>query len=277
MSLLIVVVGLGLVCVGALLSWHQKKALGIWATYVFGFLIVLTSGPISSGLIGFSVTEKGLDVKFTEVSPSASEIEDINSKTEQSIRSLSAAVSDIESDSPESNRGYSEEIVSKLIPFIRALGYTPTQIIGSPNIRPGSVVIRSEGKLSLWATQQEAFPNLATQKSSVAIPKFHLTYPVEGSEYPNKFLFECGEGALSEETSISGLMKNWNSSLSQNILSAESTYVVQSTLLCQGLLMASSQRGNAVGADGKQDFEFKTKENIVIGYKLAAVHLDKEL
>ncbi len=89
MNVIIVIVGLSLACIGALLSWYQKKSVGIWATYAFGFLLVLTSGPISSGLQGFSLTGKGLEVNFTEISVSTSELENISTKTVASIKSLS--------------------------------------------------------------------------------------------------------------------------------------------------------------------------------------------
>mgnify|MGYP000465819684 CR=1 FL=1 len=276
MNILIVIVGLGLACVGALLSWHQKNSMGIWATYAFGFLLVLTSGPISSGLRGFSLTGEGLDVKFTELSVATSELEGISTKTEESIKSLSLANATANDNNSEATNTYTKDIVEKLVPFIRSLGYAPTQIVGSPNIRPGSVVTFSGGNLSLWATPDEAFPNLKVQTSSVALPTFQFSYPLPSSNSYYKFIFECNEGASSEEASFSSLINSWNKSLSQKTLNSDTTYVVQSVLLCSGLQMASSLRGNGEADDNRQDFEFSTKDKNVIGYKLAKIYLGSD-
>jgi len=276
MDVMIVIVGLGLACVGALLSWHQKNAMGIWATYAFGFLLVLTSGPISSGLRGFSLTGKGLDVKFTKLSVGNAELEGISTKTEESIKSLSLANTNAVDSEPGTTNTYTKDIVEKLIPFIRSLGYVPTQIVGSPYIRPGSVVTLSGGSLSLWATPSEAFPNLKVQTSSVALPTFQFSYPIPSSDSYYKFIFECNEGATNEEASFSGLLSNWNESLSQKTLNSDVNYVVQSVLLCRGLQMASSRRGNGTEDGSSQDFNFHTKDNIVIGYKLAKINLSSD-
>lgn len=273
MNLLIVIVGLGLACVGALLSWHQKNSMGIWATYACGFLLVLTSGPISSSLRGLSLTGEGLDVEFTELSVATSELEGISTKTEESIKSLSLANTSANDNNSEASNKYTKDIVEKLVPFIRSLGYAPTQIVGSPNIRPGSVVTFSGGNLSLWATPDEAFPNLNIHTSSVAMPTFHFSYPLPSSNSYYKFIFDCNEGAASEEASFSGLINSWNKSLSQKVLNADATYVVQSVLLCGSLEMASSLRGSGEAKNDRQDFEFSTKDKIVIGYKLASINL----
>ena len=274
MNLLIIIVGLGLACVGALLSWHQKNAMGIWATYAFGFLLVLTSGPISSGLRGVSLTGEGLDVKFTELSVNKSEVEGISAKTVESIKSLSLANTTAGQSDTETKNTYTKDIVEKLIPFIRSLGYAPTQIVGSPNIRPGSIVSLSGDSLSLLATPQEAFPSLNVQSSPVALPTFQFSYPLPQKDSYYKFVFECNEGASSEEASFSGLINNWNKSLSQKGLESQNAYVVQSVLLCSGLQMASSRRGDGKSDESRQDFEFQTKDKIVIGYKLAKVTLE---
>ncbi|MBW3532234.1 hypothetical protein [Shewanella sp. NKUCC06_TVS] len=267
MNILIVIVGLGLACTGALLSWNEKKSMGIWATYAFGFLLVLTSGPISNSLQGFSLTGKGLDVKFTEISPESSIIEAISTKAQESIKSLSLSSASDNNFGVEVTNTYTKDIVEKLIPFIQSLGYTPTQIVGSPNIRPGSIVTISNKGLSLWATPQEAFPKLLIQSSAVALPTFQFSYPLPSQESFYKFIFECGEGAVSEEASLSGLMGSWNKTLSQRALNSTETFVVQSVLLCSSLQMASSLRGNGSN-ESRQDFDFSTKDKVVIGYKL---------
>ncbi|MCA9470089.1 MAG: hypothetical protein KC643_32215 [Nitrospira sp.] len=274
MNMLIVVVGLGLASVGALLSWHQKNAVGIWATYAFGFLLVLTSGPISSSLRGFSLTGEGLDVKFTELSVNTSEVEGISAKTAESIKTLSVANSTAGEKDADTTNTYIKDIVEKLIPFIRSLGYAPTQIVGSPNIRPGSMVSLSGESLSLLATPQEAFSDLKVQVSPVALPTFEFSYPLPQKDLYYKFVFECNEGATSEEASFSGLISSWNKSLNRKFLESENAYVVQSVLLCSGLQMASSRRGGEKSEESRQDFEFRTKDKITIGYKLARVSLE---
>lgn len=270
---MIVIVGLGLTCVGALLSWYQKNSIGIWATYAFGFLLVLTSGPISSGLQGFSLSGEGLEVRLTEISSSTSELEGISTKAVQSISSLSISNTTEPDQKAKVNNAYTKDIVEKLIPFISSLGYTPTQIVGSPNIRPGSVVTLSNGGLSLWATPEEAFPSLTSQTSSVALPTFEFGYPLPEIDSYYKFIFQCNEGATSEEASISGLTNHWNKSLSPKMNISEPSYVVQSVLLCSGLSMASSRRGSGATSDERQDFDFRTKDKVVIGYKLAKINL----
>jgi hypothetical protein len=273
---MIVIVGLGLTCVGAILSWYQKNSIGIWATYGFGFLLVLTSGPISSGLQKFSLSGEGLEVRLTEISSSTSELEGISTKAVQSITSLSLSNTTDTDQSSNVKNTYTKDIVEKLLPFISSLGYTPTQIVGSPNIRPGSVVTFPKGELSLWATPEEAFPSLTLQTSSVALPTFEFGYPLPAGDSYYKFIFRCNEGATSEEASISGLANHWNKSLSPKMNISEPSYVVQSVLLCNGLTMASSRRGGGDGtskAENRQDFDFSTKDKVIIGYKLAKINL----
>ena len=72
---------------------------------------------------------------------------------------------------------------------------------------------------------------------------YQFSYPLPASKSYYKFIFEGNEGATSEEASFSGLINSWNKSLSQKTLSSDSTYVVQSVLLCNRVQMASSLRG----------------------------------
>lgn len=272
MNIFIVSVGLGLACVGALLSWNEKNGMGIWATYAFGFLLVLTSGPISSGLKGFSLSGEGLDVEFTELPVNGENLDAIRGNTEESIRTLSLANASSDKNDAEMTNTYTKDIVEKLVPFIQSLGYTPTQIVGSSNIRPGSVVTISSSGLSLWASPEEAFPGLGIQTSAVALPTFQFSYPLPSQDSSYNFIFECGEGATSEEASISGLVNSWNKSLSRNAADSSATYVVQAVLLCSNLQMASSLRGNESQEQTRQDFDFSTKDKVVIGYKLARMN-----
>lgn len=267
MNTAIVIVGLGLACTGSLMSWNEKKGMGIWATYSFGFLLVLTSGPISSGLQGFSLTDKGLDVKFTEISLESTKIEAISTKAQESIKSLSLSSTSDNTFGIEVTNTYTKDIVEKLVPFIQSLGYTPTQIVGSPNIRPGSIVTIANKGLSLWATPTEAFPNIQIQSSAVAIPTFQFSYPLPSKESSYTFVFECGEGAESEETSLSGLMRSWNTDLSERASKSQEAFVVQSVLICNNLKMASSLKGNGTNVS-RQDFDFSTNDKVVIGYRL---------
>ncbi len=257
---------------GFLLSWKEKKSMCIWATYSFGFLLVLTSGPISSGLQGFSLTGKGIDVKFSEITLEDSDLQAISAKTKETIESMSLSSTSANASEVEFTNTYTKDIVEKLIPFIQSLGYTPTQIVGSPHIPPGSVVTLSPKGLSLWATPEEAFPEIGVQSSGVALPKFQFRHPLPEPNAHYDFIFECREGAAIEEISLSGLMGSWNKALSQRALNTSGAYVVHSVLICSSLQMASSLSGGSEPSEERQDFEFSTKGTVVLGYKLAKMN-----
>ena len=272
MDIVIVLIGLSIACAGVVLSWHQKGA-GVWATYVFGFLLVLTGGPLRQNLTTLSVTGQGLEVEFTVTEPSEIQVKEIEDRARASILSLSAAESNVVStEGRKLLDDASQDVVDQLLPFIRSIGFVPTQIVGAEQMRPGSVVTISDGRPITWATPSEAFPDLDTVSSNVPFPTFEIESSLPGSTNADSKLlvrFDCKEGAQNVEASLSALSSKGNKDLLARIGNNTTMYVVQSVLLCKNLFLASSSRDTAESSEEQKNFLYSATEPVVLGYRLA--------
>ncbi len=61
MEYTITTTGLILCLAGVFLAWHKKGA-GVWATFIFGFSLIMISGALGERLRGLSISDKGLTI-----------------------------------------------------------------------------------------------------------------------------------------------------------------------------------------------------------------------
>jgi hypothetical protein len=273
----IVVVGLAVVAASVVLAWF-KKGPEVWASFAFGFLLVLIASPVGSKLSSFSLSGGKLEVSFKE----AALTEEQKGKLTESAR-LALPVLAPGSPAPtnqaqaKSMDTASRKIQSDLAAYITSLGYIPSQLIGTEFLAPGYIVSIQQGRPVTWATQSEAFPKLQTTTSPLAFPRFAIeqSVPLPGNSKPTMIAvdFWCSKDAQTIEASLNGLSQAFDEKLLRRMAQESDLYVVQAVLQCRGFKLAS-KLAKPTPAGGDQEsflYEPQGAEPIVLGYRLARV------
>lgn len=278
MDYLIVCAGLLAVAAGVALSWYKKPASSIWATYAFGFLLVLVGGPLRSNLSGLSVSAKGVEASFKlpDQSTTEKQIKESERKARETVFALSREQQKLVAGQERKVVDEaSESVVNKLIPFITSSGYIPTQIIGSQKLEPGTILSFVDGRPLTVASSSEGFPKLNIQTSNVAIPRFAEDLEVPGSQGKRVAAqFECAKGSQILEASTSSLASTMDPGLLGRLSKSQSYFVVQSVLKCLEPRLYTMTESRNPGEASKKNFEYQGPEG-VLGYKLLAIDLDR--
>jgi hypothetical protein len=272
MDFLAVSAGVLIACSGVVLSWYQKSGAGIWATYVFGFLLVLIGSPLRANLSALSVSGKGLQVSFRAVEASPEQLTAIENRARSAIVSLTAdKANQVNGETRQLVDKASQGVVEQLLPFIRSLGFVPTQIVSAIQLSPGTIVSLKDGRIVTVATPSQAFPKLETLGSSIPFPMFQIERSLPRSMNGKVLVkFECKNGAEVIEASIVALESTMDQKLTSHLAPLDEYFVVQAVLRCSEPIIASSTRMEKTAEAGQQDFKYTGKETI-LGYKLLAL------
>jgi hypothetical protein len=269
-DLLIVSVGLLIACCGVVLAWQKKGGLAIWATFTFGFLLVLIGGPLRGNISGVTVGTKGLQLSFSSVTQSPDQAKALEATVRASIASLAPTKRDSSTaDAQQTLDKTSQVVIDQLLPFIRSLGYVPTPIVGAIQVAPGSIVTLEEGRPSVMATPSEAFPNLAVYTSGVAFPRFAAASEVPGSRSEKVDVeFQCREGVEAVEASLTSLERTADVELVGKLSDSREYFLVQSIMRCNGLTLQARTVSNDPDGSDKRAYDYSTANTVVLGYKL---------
>ena len=268
MTNLICIVGLVIVVAGVLLAWHGKGN-GTWATFSFGFLLVLVGGPLGSQLQTLSVSGTGLDVSFTPRELDEAEVSKIEAVAGQAFVDLTSSAPLTGENSIAHQFGTAAaSFQEELFRLITSLGFAPTQLVGVSRLAPGSIVRIVEGKPILWATPQEAFPSLEATSSAIAIPGFDQIAPGADPQQQVSVSFACRGGATLQEVSYSSLSSKLNRSLLPKLKQNPELKVVQAAISCSGLQLKALSEAVGGNPDAER-VEYESEEPVVLGYRLA--------
>ena len=278
MDYLIVCAGLLAIAAGVGLSWYKKPASSIWATFAFGFLLVLVGGPLRSNLSGLSVSAKGVQASFKppDQSTTDKQIKESERKAREIVSALSREQQQLVIGQEQKLVDEaSESVVNKLIPFIAASGFIPTQIVGSQKLEPGTILSFADSRPLTIASSSEGFPKLNIEISNVAIPRFAEVLDVPSSQGKRIAVqFECAKGSQILEASTSSLASTMDPGILGRLLKAQSYFVVQSVLKCLEPRLYSSTESRNPGETSKKNFEYQGPEGI-LGYKLLAISVER--
>ena len=283
MAEIILIVGLCVTVAGIVLSWY-KKVQGMWATYFFGFLLVLTGGPLSNSISKFAVSPQGgLEVAFVQAKADTLSISPEGAVATLQLQTTNIS-SEIKKELPnEANIDVAE--IKQLTDYVKQLGMTPIKISSSESYKPGTIVRIYNGQLDRWASPEEAFPELLTSSSSVSIPNFELEGNFssdKSSNFKTRIQFSCKNGANIVSATDFGLTSKINKKV-LNHFGDNNLYVVQGTLLCNNLEMSTEGVGKATvvspvlkklidaGVSGEVKYESTYTGNVALGYKFSKI------
>jgi hypothetical protein len=282
----ILVVGLITVLSGIYLSWH-KKGNEAWATYLFGFLLVVLGGPLGSKIDSLSLTNKGVDLSFSAVSENSEEVSRAEIKAVKSLINLQKSEGKSKYEKDNYNKG--EGLQSNFLSFFKSLGYIPSQIVGYETISPGTLIKFENGTPIILATQQEAFGGMNISTSNTVLPSFDKN--VEGetqilkkkATYKARTSFECTNSTV-KSTSVTSL----NNSIDHNIIAEfkdnPDIFVVYETVNCDNLRLKTSysaeqnnedtisSNSNGVKTD---EYMYMSEDPVVLGYKLMSIDFER--
>jgi hypothetical protein len=277
MGLLIVLAGLAVIAAAATFTWFKKASVNIWASYLFGFLLVLIGGPLRSSLSALSVTSGGVEVSFKPVDESTSQekIREIQGRAKEVLLAISTEQQEkVAGPVQQTIDQLSQTVIDQLIVSIKALGFIPTQIIGSPKLEPGTVLSFVSGKSITIAASREAFPTLRTESSSVALPASQILRAIPGTKGKVQVMFRCEGGAQIVEASSIALTGSMDLSALTNLSKDINYFVVQSVLRCKKPRLASSSDLMENNERNTRDFDYSA-EDAILGYKLVSMNLGK--
>ena len=290
MGIAITICGLLIMASGVALSWYKKGA-GIWATYGFGFLLVLIGGPLAEKLSEFSLSATGLNANFS-VAENVPITQPEDNAEKPTLLNLKIANTDLidskEIDEAEASAKISIQGEKQISNLVESLGYYPAPIKGNELFQPGTVVKFIDGRMITWATSNEAFQNLSVESTPTTFPAQQLTGIIDslnGSKSETKVNFECSKGARVSQVSLSSLNTSVRKNIFSNLRDADS-YVVQSALLCDGFELSSRVSASVavelspalkkligVGMSGESTirYEYETEEPVALGYRLVSI------
>lgn len=266
MNFTIVIVGLLVSVSGVILAWNQKGT-GTWATFSFGFLLVLVGGPVSSRLGTISLSGTGVEVEFNAVAVSQTEQETLSSQAATAFLAFSPSTDNENSPERILLGNASKAFQKELSTYLTSLGFLPIQPTGKELIGPGTVLRIEEGRPVVWASPSEAFSNLQVSHSSVAIPR--LAYKSATENKYVEVLFDCTNGSMISEASLLALSTSIRPEVGNSIADATDLRVVQSTLSCIGFRLAAT-----AAAETKKDediIDYGENARVVLGIKLASL------
>jgi len=274
MEWMITIVGLLIAAAGVYLSWY-KKGNETWATYLFGFSLVLVGGPLGSQITSFSINEEGIKLSLNKSALEPDEIAIIKGVAAQSIGiELELSSADVSSKSYDSDI---QSVQKNFIDYFQSIGYIPTQLVGSGGLSPGSIITYIEGRPWLLASPGEAFPELNIQTSPVSLPQFSVKTAGPGigsttEKIQTKTNFFCAS-ATSNKASMAALQKSASGRVISKISGSNRMLVVQDVIVCSKLALESA-RDIAGRQDKAEVFFYESDTPVVLGYRVVSLALE---
>ncbi len=277
----ILFIGLLVIVAAVYLSWH-KKGHEAWATYIFGFLLVVVGGPLGSKIDTLKFSNQGVDLKFTTLAENTEEVLKVEEKAVKSLLNLQLSTSEDSSQKKISEGSQSGSLQSSYLSYFKGLGYIPTQIVGYESFKPGTVIKFVDGSPVVLATKNEAFNQMNVTSSRAVLPDFFKKKTGETEILKNKVKFEANtsfncDKATVETASINALQNSIDTGVVSQFIESSKIFVIYETIGCENLRLdteylssgdTTAPLSTTVGAELADKFSYSSKNPVVLGYKL---------
>lgn len=280
----ILFIGLLVVLAGVYLSWH-KKGNEAWATYLFGFLLVVIGGPLGNKLDSLKLSNDGVDLTFSALSENTVEVLEVEKKAVKSLLNIQTSINN---NSTKTSVNYAEQsgsLQTSYLSYFNDLGYIPTQIVGSESFKPGTVIKFEDGSPVVLATQNEAFKNMIITSSKAVLPDFLKEKTWETEILKNKIKFKAKtsfkcQKAKVQTVSINALKNSINSTVINQFIGSSEIFVIYETIGCDDLRLdtkylsagdASVAMASNIDSELANRFSYSSDNPVILGYKLLTI------
>jgi hypothetical protein len=264
--------GLGLTAAAVVLAWRQARTPLNWVPFLFGFLFVLLGSPLVNVKTVELLNSKPQRYALSPVHLPADQEALITTAILATTTGARAAATQSALPPTQPGNAAAQVIEHEFLPYVRQLGFVPTQFFGATSVEPGSIIFLKDGHSTLIGTQEESFPAITAQTAAVPFPQMFVANELDKGVSTDSATVTCGAGASTREISLQALERTEKSDIMAPLAkSPVGYYVVQTVLQCHSFALEShspSHRGQRAGLASRT---YASVSPIVIGYKLLKV------
>jgi hypothetical protein len=264
----LVVLGAGFVVIlaGIILAW-TKRGGGAFLVLLVGLAMVVVSGPGSRWLQQFSFFRKDIDVSYAIKEPRDAMTREQASRVATTVFSVAGTADTSDQDTGNAPH---YKVQDQYRDYFLSIGFIPTDIVGTANLVPGTIITYKNGLPVVWANQEQAYPGLKPGSAYAGIAELVMKDRGGTPGTPVGTLdFHCASGAH-ENASLLDLETLLQDRVADSLGAArdQEYFVVYETLACRRLDMELRVQN---GTPEPQTYDFRSPDRVVVGYKLAKV------
>jgi len=267
LSFSIVLTGLFLIVSAAYMAWKSIVA-GAWVTFLFGFLLTLTGGPINERLNSLSLSKDSVDIVFDVTTISEEKQKELQQSVATASLPLKQNSDDISFDQQKLGSA-SLSFQKELQNAISALGFIPIPPTAKEQLIPGTIIDLEKRNLVVWASYDEAFPNLKTTITSDVLPTIRNLKSDLLNQTKYEMEFYCGSGSFIQQASLYSLSKNINPDLLESLRNQSSLKIIHSVLACTDYTL--NARTTSDSRSEEDSLRYGNKSQVVIGVQISTI------